>query len=94
MPPCSGWNREGFWGVTPLDQEANPCPYRLEEFMSKRCFNAITRELSFTNTNPPPYVDKLWKILQMVKAWNYHMPSTFLAYWEICLDNSMYIFYI
>ena len=59
---CSGWEREGFWIVTPFDQEANPCPYRLVEFMSKCCFTAITRELRCTNTNPPPCVDKFWQI--------------------------------
>ena len=40
--------------------------------MSKIRFNAITRELRFNNTNPPPYVDKPWKIGQMVKVWNEH----------------------
>ena len=93
ISPCSGWRREGFWSVTPLDQEANPCPYRLEEFMSKRCFNTITRELRFTNTNPLPYVDKFWKICQMVKAWNYNMTSIFLASWTICLNKSMSIYH-
>ena len=58
MSTCSGWKRDGFWSVKSFDQEANPCPYRLEKFMAKRCFNAITRELMFTNTNPTPYVDK------------------------------------
>ena len=61
--------------------------------MSKRCFNAITRELRFTNTNPPPYVDKFWQLFQMVKAWNYHMASIFLASWVICLDESMSIWH-
>ena len=59
--------------------------------MSKRCFNAITNELRFTNTNPPPYVDKFWQIRQMVKAWNDHTTSIFLTSWEICLYESMSI---
>ena len=29
MPNCSGWKREMFWRVTPFDQKANPCLYRL-----------------------------------------------------------------
>ena len=77
--------------VTSFDKDSNPCPYFLEEFISKRRFNAITRELRFTNTNPPPYVDKFWKILQMVKAWNDHMAFIFLESWKICLDESMSI---
>ena len=62
--------------------------------MSKRRFNAITFEIRFTTTNPPPYVDKFWQIRQMVMAWNYHMNSIFLASWEICLDKSMSIWHI
>ena len=88
------WMEEGgFWSVTPFDQEAKPRPYRLEEFMFKHRFNAITLELRFTNTKPPPYVDKFWKIHQMVKAWNGNMTSILLAPWEICLDESMSIWH-
>ena len=78
---CSGWKRQVFWSVTPFYQEANPRPYCLREFISKIHFKAITRGLRFTNTNPPPYVDKFWKILQIVKSWNDHMASIILAYW-------------
>ena len=84
-------NREDFWSVTPFDKEANPCTYCLGEFMSKRIFNAITCELRFTDTNPPPYVDKIWKICQMVKAQNDHTTSIFLASWSIYLDDYMSI---
>ena len=61
--------------------------------MYKLRFNAITRELRFTNTNPPPYVDKFWKIRHMVKAWNYHMTSIFLAYWSIFLNKYISIWH-
>ena len=54
IPTCSGWKREDFWSVNPFYQEANKCPYCLGEFMSKRCFNAISHELTFANTNPHP----------------------------------------
>ena len=91
---CSVWKRKYFWGVTPFDQETNPCPYRLGEFMSKCCFNAITRELRFTKTIPPPYVYTFWKIHHMAKAWNYHTTSIFLVSWEICLNKSMSIWHI
>ena len=57
---CSGWKTDDYWSFNPFDQEENPCPYLMGEFMSKRRFNSITRELSFTNTNPPPYVNQFW----------------------------------
>ena len=79
MSTCYGWKREGFGVFTPFDQEANPCPYCLRKFMSKSCFDFITHKLSFTKNNSPPYVDKLWKIHQMVMAWNDHMTSIFLS---------------
>ena len=74
------WMEEGrFWNFTPFDQEENTCPYCLREVMSKRRVNVITREPRFTNTNSSPYVDNFWKIHQMVKAWNDHTTSIFLA---------------
>ena len=54
MSTCSEWKMDNFWSVTPFDQEANTCHYRLGVLMSKRQFIAITRELRFTITNPHP----------------------------------------
>ena len=54
MSTYYGWKREGFWNVTPFDQESNPYPYCLGVFMSKHQFNTITHELSYINTNPLP----------------------------------------
>ena len=79
MSACSGWKRGYFWSVTPFDQEANPCPYCMGQFMYKRHFNNITRELRFNKTNTTPYVDKFGKIIQMVKACTDHITSIFLA---------------
>ena len=59
--------------------------------MSKHCFNAITREIRFTNTKLPPYVDNFCQIIQMLKSWKDHMTSILLASWEIRLYKSMYI---
>ena len=81
MSTCSGYKREDFWSVTSFDQEENTFYYRLREFMYKRRFNDIAREIRFTNTNPPPYFDQFWKIRQMVKSWNDHMTSILLASW-------------
>ena len=50
----------GCWSGTPFYQEANPRPYCLAKFIHKHHFNDIARELRFTDTNPPPYVDKFW----------------------------------
>ena len=94
MPTCYGWKRGNFWSVTPFDQEANQCSNFLREFMYKCRFNTITLDIRFTNTNPPPYVDRFWKIRKMVESWNDHMTYIFRASWEICLDESMSIWHI
>ena len=94
MSTCSRWKRENFWSGAPFDQEENPCSHFMEEFIYIRRFNDIPRELRFTNTNPPPYVDKFWQICQMVKAWNGHMTFIFLSSWSICIDNYMSIWNI
>ena len=62
--------------------------------MYKRHFNAITHKLRFTNTNPPPYIDKFRKIIQMLNSWNDHMTSIFFASWTIYLDDFMSIWNI
>ena len=76
MTTYYGWKRGDFWSVTLFDQEEIHAT--IGGFISKRQFNSITCELRFNNTNPPPYVYKFWKILQMVKAWNDHMTSILL----------------
>ena len=94
MSTCSGWKREDFWSVAHFDQEENPCPYCLGEFMYKCHFNAITREPRFTNTNTPPYADTIRKILHMVKVCNDHITSILLTSWEIFLYEPTSIYHI
>ena len=45
--------------------------------MSKRRFRAITRELRYTNANPPPFPDKFWEVRQLIKAFNDRMMGVF-----------------
>ena len=56
--------------------------------MSKRRFDTITRELRFTDGEPPIYVDKFWQVRQMINVWNRNMAAIFFAAWVICLDES------
>lgn len=39
MATCSGWRKEQFWSDMPYDQEEKPCPYRFNDYMSKRRFD-------------------------------------------------------
>ena len=97
MSTSLGWSQDEFWiyidESTPRDQEADGCPYNFWAFMMQRRFKAISRNLSYTDANPPTFVDKFWEVRQMIKAWNAHMANVFLAGWVICLDESMSIWH-
>jgi hypothetical protein len=96
MSTCMGWSTDQFWGNydnIPRDQEDDPCPYNFRDYMSRRRFIALTWYLNFTNVERPAFVDKIWQVRQMIKAWNDHMAAIFLAAWVICLDESMSIWH-
>ncbi len=68
-------------------------PYNFKGYMARKRFTAILRYLDFTNVERPAFVDKIWQVRQMIKAWNDHMAAIFLAGWVICLDESMSIWH-
>ncbi len=93
MSTSSGWTRNDFWSTKEYDAKTNACPFNFTKYMSKKRFDAITRELRFTNVAPPPYRDRFWEVRQMIKAWNDHMADSFVPSWALCLDESMSIWH-
>ena len=81
MSTCSGWNVDEFWNydTIPREQEEDPCPYNFRDLMGKKRFHVIGRNLTFTDVPPPNFVNKFWQIRQMIRAWNEHMATIFLA---------------
>ncbi len=77
MATCSGWNTDQFWNYDDIsrDQEEDPCLYNFKNFMSKRRFIAIGWCLNFTNVEKPAFLDKIWQVCQMIKAWNDHLAT-------------------
>jgi hypothetical protein len=65
------------------------CPVRLNEWMSRRRFEAITRALQLTNQIPPTYQDKFWEVRLLLSKWNENMLEQFMPGWISCLDESM-----
>ena len=57
--------------------------------MSCACFDTILVALSFTDHNPPPFLDKFWEVRQMIYAWGSNMNNTFAPGYMNCLDKSM-----
>ncbi len=87
----TGWNCDDFW-ATDIPNPRNSCPFNFLDYMSKRRFNAILCELCLTDREQPPFVDKFWKVCQMVAEWNANMALQFVVGWIVCLDKSMSIF--
>mmetsp|Transcript_19630 Transcript_19630/g.42056 ORF Transcript_19630/g.42056 Transcript_19630/m.42056 type:complete len:83 (+) Transcript_19630:1946-2194(+) len=44
-----------FWKNSVYKQEGNACPYGFNVYVSKRCFNEITRYLHFMDMCPPTF---------------------------------------
>ena len=57
--------------------------------MSWTRFNEILSALSFTNQTPPPYIDKIWEVHQLIEAWSSNMKQGFSTGYMNCLDESM-----
>ncbi len=93
MSTCSGWSQSDFWSTKDYDERTNACPYNLTDKMSKKRFDEITRELRFTNLNPPAYRDRFWEVRQVIQAWNDHMADIYVPSWALCLDESMSIWH-
>jgi Transposase IS4 len=78
--------RSDFWRREAVDPFVG-APFRLGDYMSRNRFDDILISLSFTNNNPPSYIDKFWMIRQMVDAWKGNMTTNFTPGWISCLDE-------
>ncbi len=93
MATCSGWSRNDFSSSKDYHARTNACPYNFKDFMSKKRFSTITRELRLTNNAPPTYRDRFWEVREIIKSWNDHMADIFVPAWALCLDESMSIWH-
>ena len=64
-------------------------PLCLGVWMSRAHFDAILAALSFTDHDPPPFLDKFWEVRQMIDAWGSNMNNAFALGYMNCLDESM-----
>ena len=83
-------NRRDFWSKYPVNREKG-APFRLNDLMSSNRFEEIIQALSYTSNDPPSYVDRIWEVREMIKAWNDNMAAVFTCGWITCLDESMSI---
>ena len=80
-----------YFSSAPIDPYSNGALFRVNDVMTWNRFNAITKALTYTDSDPPTYKDKFHGVRKMLTAFNDHMKSIFLAGWVSCLDESMSI---
>ena len=80
-----------YFSSAPIDPYSNGALFRVNDIMTWNRFNAVTKALKYTEQEPPSYKDKFHGVREMLKAFNEHMQSIFLARWVSCLDESMSI---
>ena len=90
MSTQTGFSRRDYWSGAPVTLTAG-APFRLNEFMPRNRFEQIMEALTFTDVEPPSYVDKFWEVRQMIDLWNNNMEEVFCPSWVVCLDESMSI---
>ena len=82
--------RTEFWSKTDVCRKSG-APFRLNDLMSGRRFDEITKGLSYVSKEAPPYKDPFWEVRDMVQEWNTNMAAAFVPGWILCLDESMSI---
>jgi hypothetical protein len=88
MSTLSGFRRSDYWSSKPISM-LEGAPYRFNDFMTCKRFEAILLALTYTNEIPPAYKDKFWEVRQIITAWNTNMAEIFTPSWVSCLDESM-----
>ena len=83
-----GPQRCDFWAMQTIDAFSG-APICLGVRMSQRKFKAILQTLTFTNQQPPNYINKFWEVQQMLEAWGENIQQTFMPGYANCLDELM-----
>jgi hypothetical protein len=81
-------DRNLWWSSKPVDM-FDGAPFRLNTFMSKKRFLAISSAITYTNKPPPQaFVDRFHEVRQMIDAFNDHYAKEYIPSWLNCLDWS------
>ncbi|KAL3782157.1 hypothetical protein HJC23_004520 [Cyclotella cryptica] len=74
-----------------FNEQTNPCPLKLSNYMSCRRMELIDHHISFTDRQAPSYTDRFWEVRQLMDEWRRNMKEIFYPSWALCLDESMSI---
>ena len=68
-------------------------PY-LEKYISRNQFDKIVSSLKLALLSAKPsYIDCMWEIQPLIAAFNEKMKTIFVPSWQICLDESMVVWF-
>ena len=81
-------DRRLWWSSKPITIEEG-APFRLQEYISLRRFNAITSAIRYTDKSPPSFLDRFHEVRQMIESFNDHYAEGYSPSWLSCLDESM-----
>ena len=59
MATTNAENRQDFWSQKPVNMYSS-APFRLHDIMSCNCYEQILSVLTFTDMEPPPYLNHVW----------------------------------
>jgi hypothetical protein len=83
-------NRREWWSLT-LISEKDGAPFRLNQWISWNRFNKITSKMTYTDKDPPDYIDGFHQQRGIKEAYNKHYADNYNPGWWNCIDESMAI---
>ena len=88
MSTTAGYSRSE-WFLQESVNQWEGAPFRFNDVMAGRRFEAIISALTFTASPVPSFPDKFYEVRDLINAWNDNMKDTFSPSWVSCLDESM-----
>jgi len=71
-------SRGDFWSKSHPDRKKR-APFRLNDLISGRRFEDITKALSYASEKASTYKDRFWEVIQMITEWNRNMQEIFAS---------------
>ena len=85
MSTLIGPQRHDFL-ATHTNDAFSGAPIRLGVCMSRKRFEAILQAITYTDRQPPAFIDKFWEVRQMLEAWGKNMQQNFTPGYVNCLQ--------
>ena len=61
-----GFSQRDFFNGMEFNKRHNPCPYKLNMYISMCRMERLDQHICFTDHLPPAFIDKFWEVRQMI----------------------------